>query len=89
MWLRRSLTQQILGKYLQDSVHHAKSTQDSCPSLHISFYHNGQSVGRVPPLDYSPRLDLAADFIGNNDIQLPFLSEIISGQRAGEKCIFE
>ena len=60
-----------MGKYLQDRLLHTKFTQDSRPSLHVSFYHNGQSVGRVPPLDYSPTLDLATYFVGNNNVQLP------------------
>ena len=59
------------GKYLQDRVHHAESTQDARPSLHVSFYHKGQSVGRVPHSDFSPTIVLAANFVGNNNIQLP------------------
>ena len=61
----------IVGKYLQDRVLLAKSTQDSRPSLHVGFNYKGQSVGRAPPLDYSSTLDLARDLVGNNDIQLP------------------
>ena len=61
------------GRYLQDRVQHAESTQNMHvpASTSVFTYHKGQSVGRVSHSDFAPMLVLATNFVGNNNIQLP------------------